>query len=216
MNLNGLLDKLKISRRDLPLLSLWMAFPICYGLISFGILLKGDWSVLAFLLLGVPLSAALCFRGFSLIRSSRQKLANEIGRQVIYSETCGGVIGFFSRTFPFVRVAVYDRLLVIKSFEEIQLYPQDIWNLKTFARITASGVQIQHTRKDLPHTIILWRWNSTTLTEKVCRIKSGKNVKSIRGCNNGLYIHRANSISHFRAWFLYRSHILICDCISLA
>jgi hypothetical protein len=59
---------------------------------------------------------------YALWTSSQALLPDEVNRTSRYSEQCGGNIGFFYATSPFVRVSVYDESLVIKClFRSIKI-----------------------------------------------------------------------------------------------
>lgn len=122
----------------------------------------GDFLILLFVF--VLLACVVGFY-FNRYRQSNVLSFAEIGRKQIYSERCGVQIGLFYISWPFGRVSVYEDLLIVSAYEQVELFSADIWNLKSISRFGYNGIQVLHIRKELPNPVIIWTWHPTNLRE---------------------------------------------------
>jgi len=102
----------------------------------------------------------------------RTPLDIEKSKQPIYSEICGGFIGFSNSTYPFVKISMYDEFLVIKKlFNTVVLNYSDITDV-SIGQLTMirHGVKITHNRSDIPERIFIWSFNQNILFEKLQNI----------------------------------------------
>lgn len=145
-----------LAWRELLILGLFLSPLFCGEVLGIFELLRGDWIGFVVVTIYVVFFSFFVVGMFNLTRASRRKSEIEVGRKSYYSELGGGTIGFNRATWPFVRFSIYEDLLVVKYGEEIALTPKDIWNVKMVRGFTATGIEVQHLRKDVPRPIILW------------------------------------------------------------
>ena len=69
---------------------------------------------------------------------------------------CGGRFDGWNYSFPFVRLAVYDKFLVIASSRTYLLDYSEIEKVETVSGLFSKGLQVHHKRNDLPTKVILW------------------------------------------------------------
>ena len=94
----------------------------------------------------------------------------EQGKTPLYSETCGGMIGMFRYTVPFLRLSVYEDQIVIGAFKPIALALGDIAKIEIGRFLLSTGIRIHHRRTDVPAKIVIW----TGAAEKVRSLLAGK------------------------------------------
>jgi hypothetical protein len=90
---------------------------------------------------------------------SRSKDDIERSAELIHTQTCGGRFGFFNYSFPLVRLAVYDRFIVISYLQLLILFPEDLVSVEPAGMLFKTGLRINHNRPDLPQKIIIWPAN---------------------------------------------------------
>lgn len=158
---------MNLRRQDIPLFVLFLSPSMCGAFMAIAFLARGDVGAFFIGIFDTVLFGVLGITFFNVIRNSRAKSKTELKQDAIYSETCGARIGMMNYSWPLARVAVFDGFLIVKANIEAQLFPQDIWNIKTLSRIGYAGIQIQHTRKDIPLPIIVWTWYPVLLRDGI-------------------------------------------------
>lgn len=88
------------------------------------------------------------------IKHSQKRLDIEQGSEPILEIKCGGHLGWYRYTFPFVRFAIYPHFLTISAmFRQFLIYYDDIIEIKPKI---FGGFKIIHKREDLPRSIIIY------------------------------------------------------------
>ena len=91
---------------------------------------------MVFFVLGV---GALVVVFVTAARASNRKAPEESGLTPIFTDRCGGRVGYIAYTGPFVRVAIYESFLVVAARKPIVLRRVDIERI-AFERERRSGV----------------------------------------------------------------------------
>ena len=101
--------------------------------------------------------------------SNSRKSKIEDGKSPIHSERCGARIGFWNWTFPFVRLALYEEFLILKSLGTLHINYNDIARLEK-AGMISKGLKIVVKNKASSQPII-WSTNykklQSLLNEKI-------------------------------------------------
>jgi hypothetical protein len=114
--------------------------PILPALVSIGLIIAGLFFTYAF-------------------RASRAPTVEEKGLTPIYVEQAGGRFDSWNWTVPFVRVAVYPRMVVISSAtHRFILREDDLRGIEVERHLFSTGVRIRHGRPDVPE-VIIWSRN---------------------------------------------------------
>lgn len=104
--------------------------------------------------------------GFIFLRMagrSKIRLDIEQGYQPIHEATCGGHIGWFRYTYPFIRLAVYPGFMVIASgMNSFALNFEDILEIKP---LIMGGFKIVHRREDIPKSIRIYTMTNNTILQ---------------------------------------------------
>ena len=108
------------------------------------------------------------------IRNSRRRAPEEFGLTPVLSETCGGRVGRIRYTTPFVRVTLYETLLVVAAIRPIVLYGTDIERI-VFERDRHSAafgktVNIHHRSDAVRSPICLYSSSGARLAERLSSI----------------------------------------------
>lgn len=109
-----------------------------------------------------------------LIRNSRRLAPEEAGRTPILSEICGGRIGHIKYTAPFVRVTLYQSLLVVAARRTIVLQAGQIERIvfERDRRSAALGktVNIHHSSSAVRSPICLYSSSGADLAHRLAVI----------------------------------------------
>jgi hypothetical protein len=80
----------------------------------------------------------------------------EQNAECLLEARCGGRFDGWNYSFPFVRLAAYDKFLVIASFREYVLDYREIEKVEIISGIFSKGLRLHHKRDDLPARVTLW------------------------------------------------------------
>jgi len=104
-----------------------------------------------------------------LIRTRQRDVRDplEDGREPLHQEVCGGAFGKTRRSSPFVRVALYDEILVIGYSRRLVLRYEEIEHIHLDGTRWPRAVRLQHRRDDLPEEIAIWSTDCRILEETI-------------------------------------------------
>jgi hypothetical protein len=103
--------------------------------------------------------------------ASRRRMDEEHGLQPIYYEQCGGSFGGGGLTPPFVRLAIYDRFVVVAiGGTRYLLRAGDIQGTLPKWHPLWKGVRIDHRRADVPSSFIVWSRHPDKVIEAINRV----------------------------------------------
>jgi len=104
-----------------------------------------------------------------LVRTRQRNVrdAQELGREPVHQEVCGGAFGKTQRSSPFVRVALYDEFLVIGYSRRLVLRYEEIEHVHLDGTRWPRAVRLQHHRQDLPAEIAIWSTDCRALEEAI-------------------------------------------------
>ncbi len=123
-----------------------------------------------FTAIGVLTPIAVLGAFFVVLRRSAHLLSQEVGRTPIYKDRTGARFGLTNFTTPFVRVAVYEDLVVLSAYEPVLLTPSDIVSATIQGRFLSRGVRIAHCNPQLPDPLIVWSSEPAVLAAAINRI----------------------------------------------
>ena len=110
----------------------------------------------------------------ALIRNSRRLASEEVGLTPILSEICGGRIGHIKYTTPFVRVTLYQSLLVVAARRTVVLQAGQIDRIvfERDRRSAAFGktVNIHHSSSAVRSPICLYSSSGANLASRLAVI----------------------------------------------
>ena len=74
-----------------------------------------------------------------------------------YMFKAGGRFDLYNTTFPFVNIKLNNMAIEIKSLDYfIKLYYEQIISVEYYQGLFSNGVEIKHTKQDIPQIIIIW------------------------------------------------------------
>ena len=74
-----------------------------------------------------------------------------------YMFKAGGRFDLYNTTFPFVNIKLNNMAIEIKSLDcFIKLYYEQIISAEYYQGLFSNGVEIKHTKQDIPQIIIIW------------------------------------------------------------
>ena len=91
----------------------------------------------------------------------------EVGREPLYQEVCGGALGTKRRSAPFVRVALYEDVMVIAYSRRIVLRYEEIAHVQLDGTRAPRAVRVDHHRHDLPEEIAIWSTDCRLLEAEI-------------------------------------------------
>lgn len=74
----------------------------------------------------------------------------------LYTLNCGGLFDSYNVTFPFVRVSFYKDFFVISFINKILLRYSEVQQVEVQNFLLFQGLQIKHTKENIPKKIVLW------------------------------------------------------------
>lgn len=100
---------------------------------------------------------------------SHQKLEREKGKDVLHTQTNGGVIGWIRFKGPFISLRIYEEFIVIGCGKKYLLRYQDIdrVEIKKWMGLVSHRIQIIHHNSAVPNKILLGTSNPTALQELI-------------------------------------------------
>lgn len=80
----------------------------------------------------------------------------EAGKAPIFTEACGGVVGWLNYKGPFIRVAVYPDFLVVSCDRQYYLPFSSVGHIERRNFFFSKGYRIHHRTAEYPKRIELW------------------------------------------------------------
>lgn len=89
-------------------------------------------------------------------RRKDQLHAAELGKKPLFSDTCGGVVGWLNYKGPFIRVAVYPDFVVVSCDRQYYLPFGEIASIERRSFLFTKGYRIHHRNPQYPKRIEVW------------------------------------------------------------
>ena len=105
-----------------------------------------------------------------LIKQRNNKLEIEKNKTFIYNILCGGRFNGLNLTSPFVRLTIYEKIVIISYSKNILLNISDITKLEIKRHFFSKALHIMHKNNNVPKNIIIW----SSSCEEIKNIIKGK------------------------------------------